>query len=74
MLEKYRKFCQSEYNILKNAYERKEDWFELGPSKDITIHRMCGAGDCLYFLDNKVDKNEVEKIYYEYVEKVRLLG
>jgi hypothetical protein len=35
---------------------------------------MMGAGQCLYFLDNEIDEKEVEKIYYEFVEKVKNLS
>lgn len=74
MLEKYRNYCQFEYNALKNINDRKPDWFELEENKFPTIQRMMGAGQCLYFLDNKVDEKEIEKIYYEFVEKVEKLA
>jgi hypothetical protein len=34
---------------------------------------MMGAGQFLYLLGSKVNAEEVEAIYYEYVEKVRVL-
>ena len=71
MLEKYKDYCQFEYNALYNVNERKPDWFKLEPNKELTIQRMLGAGQCLYFLDNEIDEKEVEKIYYEFVEKVK---
>lgn len=71
MLEKYKDYCQFEYNALKNINDRKPDWFELEPNKDRTIQRMMGAGQYIYFLDNEIDEKEVEKIYYEFVEKVK---
>jgi len=74
MLENYRNYCQFEYNAIKNINDRKPDWFKLEENKNLTIQRMMGAGQCLYFLDNKVDEKEIEKIYYEFVEKVRELA
>lgn len=70
MLEKYRDYCHFEYNALCNINELKPDWFDLEKNKELTIQRMMGAGGYLYFLDNKIDEKEVEKIYYEFVEKV----
>ena len=73
MLEKFREYCQFEYNSLKSVKDRNYDWFELDINKDNTIQRMMGAGQFLYLLGSKVDAKEVETIYYEYVEKVRAL-
>ena len=73
MLEKYRDYCQFEYNSLKNVKDRNYDWFELDINKDISIQRIKGAGECLYFLDNGIDESKVEEIYYEYIEKIRTL-
>ena len=70
MLERYRNYCQFEYNALKNINDRKPEWFELEKNKYLTLQRIMGAGQCLYFLDNGIDEKEVEKIYYEFVEKV----
>jgi hypothetical protein len=74
MLEKYRDYCQFEYNALNNINDRKPEWFELEKNKDLTIQRCMGAGQCLYFLDNEIDEKEVEKIYYEFVEKIKNLS
>lgn len=71
MLEKYRDYCQFEYNSLKNVKDRNYDWFELDINKDISIQRIKGAGECLYFLDNGIDESKVEEIYYEYIEKIK---
>ena len=73
MLEKFREYCQFEYNSLKNVKDRNYDWFVLDINKDNTIQRMMGAGQFRYLLGSKVDAKEVETIYYEYVEKVRAL-
>lgn len=73
MLEKFRDYCQFEYNSLKNTKDRNYDWFELDINKDNAIQRIKGAGECLYFLNNEIDESKVEEIYYEYVEKIRTL-
>ena len=71
MLEKFKDYCQFEYNALKNVKDHNYDWFELDINKDNTIQRIKGAGECLYFLDNGIDESKVEEIYYEYVEKIK---
>ena len=71
MLERYRNYCQFEYNSLKNVNNCNYDWFDLESNKDNSIQRIKGAGECLYFLDTSIDESEVEKIYYKYVEKIK---